>query len=174
MQMLQEREKETAAQKREEKKQTASKETASKETAEEKSPKSKKPPLKRPAAAMSLSKDEGKSTPKKKHAVVASPETPKKSNAAQTPKTSEKNAVATSSQKPTEIKFKIEFGPLTPDSVKFAKPSFSVEATRSQVLCRSGYRGVGQSVRLTYGEHGVFKTQNAARACAIKWLKSVS
>ena len=50
------------------------------------------------------------------------------------------------------------------------KPSMSNEASRSQVLCRTGLKGKGQSHRISYGA-GDGLTKAAAIAAGKKWVK---
>ena len=54
--------------------------------------------------------------------------------------------------------------------VRFDKPKYAVERTRNQVLCRTGYRGPGQSIQLKFGEGAKFANEAQAIAAAKKWL----
>ena len=47
------------------------------------------------------------------------------------------------------------------------KPSFSIEWSRSQVLCRTGMRGAGQSLALPFEEYG---GSDKAIAAAKRWV----
>lgn len=52
-----------------------------------------------------------------------------------------------------------------------SKPSFSVEWTRSQVMCRTGKKGPGQSHRITFGSKSDdFPSLELAVAAARKWV----
>lgn len=50
-----------------------------------------------------------------------------------------------------------------------SKPTYSHERTRSQFLCRTGYKGAGQSLAITYLPKGEI-TEAEAEAKAKKWL----
>ena len=54
--------------------------------------------------------------------------------------------------------------------VRFAPPHISVERSRSQVLCRTGRRGKGQSFTLKFGAGQKFMTEDQAYAEAESWL----
>ena len=49
-------------------------------------------------------------------------------------------------------------------------PNYAVERSRSQVLCRTGFRGPGQSVKLGYGKGEAFTSEKRAVAAAKKWV----
>lgn len=57
--------------------------------------------------------------------------------------------------------------------VRFCKANFSVERSRSQVLCRTGYRGAGQSTTFKFGPGQAFASEAAAVARAKEWLSSL-
>ena len=52
-------------------------------------------------------------------------------------------------------------------------PSVSHEASRSQILGRTGLKGAGQSKSFQYGHGKPFATVAAARAAAVRWMKSL-
>ncbi len=54
-------------------------------------------------------------------------------------------------------------------ALTFSKPSFSIEKSRSQVLCRTGLRDPGQSVALKFGPAEKYLTIGAAVSAANKW-----
>ena len=54
---------------------------------------------------------------------------------------------------------------------KSARPSFAVERTRSQVLCRTGLKGPGNSLAMKYGPSSQYKTENEAREAAAAWMQ---
>ena len=65
---------------------------------------------------------------------------------------------------------KDELGKKTKALARVSKPSFSVEWSRCQVLCRSGLRGPKQSTSLRFGPGQTYKSVDAAKVAATKWL----
>ena len=57
-----------------------------------------------------------------------------------------------------------------PSKVRFDLPRFRVERTRQQVMCRTGFRGPGESLALQFGEGKRFKSEQAAVKEAKRWL----
>ena len=51
--------------------------------------------------------------------------------------------------------------------------SWSVERSRSQVLCRTGKKGPGQTVAMKYGDGKPYRNQDAAVAAARKWWQLI-
>ena len=56
---------------------------------------------------------------------------------------------------------------------RFSQPFVSVERSRSQVLCRTGLRGAGQSWVLKYGRGKEYRDEAAAVKAARAWLAGV-
>ena len=56
---------------------------------------------------------------------------------------------------------------------RFCEPCISMERSRSQVLCRTGSRGVGQSWTLKYGPGQAYRDEAAALKAAKAWLAGV-
>ena len=56
-------------------------------------------------------------------------------------------------------------------AVRFSKPSFSVERSRQQCLCRTGKRGANQSFKIPYGRSEKYKTEAKAVEAAKKWVE---
>ena len=56
--------------------------------------------------------------------------------------------------------------------VKFDKPTVSSDSRKSQVVCRTGFRGPGESKCMKYGEGMAYSTRELAREAAVEWLKS--
>ena len=54
---------------------------------------------------------------------------------------------------------------------ELAIPSISAERSRTQVLCRSGYKGKTQSFSIKYGDGSPYATEAGAIAIAEKWLR---
>ena len=57
--------------------------------------------------------------------------------------------------------------------VRFGKPGFAVERSRSQVMCRTGLRGVGQSHRIGLGEGEAYDSEESAVAVARAWVRGL-
>ena len=55
-----------------------------------------------------------------------------------------------------------------------AKPTYSVERSRKQVMCRTGLSGPGSTHGIRFGPHEKHKTEAAAIEAARKWLKQYS
>ena len=56
---------------------------------------------------------------------------------------------------------------------RFCEPCISMERSRSQVLCRTGLRGSGQSWTLKYGPGQAYRDEAAALKAAKAWLAGV-
>ena len=56
---------------------------------------------------------------------------------------------------------------------KCARPHFHLEKSRGQVLCRSGFKGVGQSVALKYGAGEFYSNVAEALAAAEEWVQGL-
>jgi hypothetical protein len=56
--------------------------------------------------------------------------------------------------------------------VKSASPTFGVERSRSQVMCRTNLGGPGSTHAIKFGNNEQYKTEAAAVAAARKWLVS--
>ena len=56
---------------------------------------------------------------------------------------------------------------------RFCEPCISMERSRCQVLCRTGFRGPGQSWVLKYGPGKTHRDEAAALKAAQAWLASV-
>ena len=55
---------------------------------------------------------------------------------------------------------------------RFAPPHISVERSRKQVLCRTGFRGAGQTKTMQYGVGKQYPNEAAATRAANSWLES--
>ena len=56
------------------------------------------------------------------------------------------------------------------ESVRFAAPSYTVERSRSQALCRTGLRGPGQSFKIKFREGEEHDEEKSAVAAGIRWV----
>jgi hypothetical protein len=56
-------------------------------------------------------------------------------------------------------------------SLRFSKPSYSVERSRSQVQLRSGFRGTGQARTVKFGDGHDFADEDSAIVAAAAWCK---
>ena len=56
------------------------------------------------------------------------------------------------------------------EKAKLAKPSFGVERSRSQVMCRTGIGGPDSTHKIPYGKGLKCKTEEDAVAVARKWV----
>ena len=76
----------------------------------------------------------------------------------------------------TAIKLPIEVGDfaLPQNSIRRGNPSFSHEGTRHQYLARTGYSGVGQSLKFRYGSGEDYKCKDDAKKACLEWVKAMS
>jgi hypothetical protein len=59
------------------------------------------------------------------------------------------------------------------DSKSMAKaPSFTVERSRNQVMCRTGLGGPGSTEKFVYGKKCKFASEDNATVAAIKWVQA--
>jgi len=56
---------------------------------------------------------------------------------------------------------------------RFSPPGYSIEASRSQLMCRTGFRGLGQSCRIPFGNDHTCKDLQSAKSAAEAWLVEV-
>ena len=60
------------------------------------------------------------------------------------------------------------------DSKSMAKaPSWGVERSRKQIMCRSGLGGPGSTEKIVYGKNCKYASERLARAAAIKWVQAM-
>ena len=62
--------------------------------------------------------------------------------------------------------------PLPSNGASQKRPHFSLEAPRSQFMCRTGVTGRGSSVAMKWGPRQQFKTQLQARKAAEQWVSA--
>ena len=94
-----------------------------------------------------------------------------KSKAKATPTPKEK-AKATPTPKPiTPCKRKADAEePPSTEKVRFQMPHFGHEQSRSQFMCRTGFRGKGETETLKYGPGQKYANEAVARATAKEWV----
>ena len=51
-------------------------------------------------------------------------------------------------------------------------PSFSVERSRNQIMCRTGLGGPGSTEKFAYGKNCKYASEGQAKAAAIKWVQA--